>query len=84
MEIFFILFLIVGVFLGLGILISLAPTIIASMGMARIQKLIDKDPEMKAKQENVTRLGNKIRKDLERYKKTDPKKYEEMKKIFRV
>ena len=84
MEIFFILFLIVGVFLGLGILISLAPTIIASMGMARIQRQIDKDPEMKAKQERITELGDKIRKDLERYKKTDPKKYKEMKDLFGV
>ena len=63
---------------------SLLASMIAGQGMRKIQKLIDKDPVMKAKQQNVTKLGNDIRRRIEKYKKTDPKKYAELKKVFRV
>ena len=63
---------------------SLLASMIAGQGMRKIQKLIDKDPVMKAKQQNATKLGNDIRRRIEKYKKTDPEKYAELKKVFRV
>jgi dsRNA-specific ribonuclease len=63
---------------------SLLASMIAGQGMRKIQKLIDKDPVMKAKQQRVTKLGDDIRKRLEKYKKTDPAKYAELKKVFGV
>ena len=63
---------------------SLLASMIAGQGMRKIQKLIDKDPVMKAKQQRVTKLGDDIRRRLEKYKKTDPEKYKELKDLFGV
>jgi endonuclease III len=63
---------------------SLLASMIAGQGMRKIQKLIDKDPVMKAKQQRITKLGDDIRRRIEKYKKTDPKKYKELKDLFGV
>ena len=63
---------------------SLLASMIAGQGMRKIQKLIDKDPAMKAKQQRITKLGDDIRRRIEKYKKTDPNKYKELKDLFGV
>ena len=63
---------------------SLLASMIAGQGMRKIQKLIDKDPVMKAKQQRITKLGDDIRRRIEKYKKTDPNKYKELKDLFGV
>jgi len=63
---------------------NLLATMIAGKGMRKIQKLIDKDPVMKAKQQRVTKLGDDIRKRIEKYKTSDPKKYNHLKDLFGV
>jgi hypothetical protein len=63
---------------------KLLSNILSKIYFGQIQKQIDKDPVMKAKQQRITKLGDDIRKRIEKYKKTDPEKYKRMKDLFDV
>jgi hypothetical protein len=54
----------------------------ANKGTKTIDRIINKSPELKQKRDKITKLGDDLRNQLKRMKKTDPEGYKELSKRY--
>ena len=63
---------------------GLLAAMLSTGGINKIKKAIAADPQLQNKQKEIQKLGNDIRKRIEKYRKSDPEKYNKLKKLARV